>query len=95
MKFINYLTSIAGIEIFPLISLLIFFGFFVVLAVWLLRTDKKRMNCLLYTSMSPLIAAVLMPLSSFSVILIATISTKIAASSILGKPEHDGDQVIQ
>ncbi|MCK6640006.1 MAG: CcoQ/FixQ family Cbb3-type cytochrome c oxidase assembly chaperone [Bacteroidia bacterium] len=44
MKFINYLTSIAGIEIFPLISLLIFFGFFVVLAVWLLRTDKKRMN---------------------------------------------------
>jgi Cu+-exporting ATPase len=45
--------------------------------------------------MSPLIAAILMPLSSFSVILIATISTKIAASSILGKPEHDGDQVIQ
>jgi Cu+-exporting ATPase len=45
--------------------------------------------------MSPLIAAVLMPLSSFSVILIATISTKIAASLILGKSEHDGDQVIQ
>jgi P-type Cu+ transporter len=44
--------------------------------------------------MSPLIAAILMPLSSFSVILIATISTKIAASTILGKPEHDGDQVI-
>lgn len=44
MKFINYLTSIAGIEIFPLISLLIFFGFFLVLAVWLLRSDKNRMN---------------------------------------------------
>jgi cytochrome c oxidase cbb3-type subunit IV len=44
MKFIHYLTSIAGIEIYPLISLLIFFGFFLVLAVWLLRSDKNRMN---------------------------------------------------
>lgn len=53
MKFINYLTSIAGIEIFPLISLLIFFGFFVVLAVWLLRTDKKRMNDLAAMAIEP------------------------------------------
>lgn len=53
MKFINYLTSIAGIEIFPLISLLIFFGFFVVLAVWLLRTDKKRMNELAAMAIEP------------------------------------------
>jgi len=53
MKFINYLTSIAGIEIFPLISLLIFFGFFVILAVWLLRTDKKRMNDLAAMAIEP------------------------------------------
>ena len=53
MKFINYLTSIAGIEIFPLISLIIFFGFFVVLAVWLLRTDKKRMNDLAAMAIEP------------------------------------------
>jgi|LakMenEpi03Aug12_release.lakeMendotaPanAssembly.Ray.scaffolds.fasta_scaffold2958511_1 cbb3-type cytochrome oxidase subunit 3 len=53
MKFINYLTSIAGIEIFPLISLLIFFGFFVVLTVWLLRTDKKRMNDLAAMAIEP------------------------------------------
>lgn len=42
MKFINYLESIAGIEIFPLISLTIFFTFFVVLTIWVLKVDKQR-----------------------------------------------------
>lgn len=42
MKFINYLESIAGIEIFPLISLAIFFTFFVVLTIWVLKVDKQR-----------------------------------------------------
>ncbi|CAN5380236.1 hypothetical protein BH10BAC1_BH10BAC1_16490 [soil metagenome] len=42
MKFINYLESIAGIEIFPLISLAIFFTFFVVLAIWVIKVDKDR-----------------------------------------------------
>lgn len=46
MKFINYLTSISGIEIFPLISLLLFFLFFVLLAFYLIRTDKERMKYL-------------------------------------------------
>lgn len=42
MKFINYLTSIAGVEIFPLISLLIFFLFFVTLTIYLFRADKSH-----------------------------------------------------
>ncbi len=42
MKFINYLEAIAGIEIFPLISLAIFFTFFVLLTIWVFRVDKQR-----------------------------------------------------
>lgn len=41
MKFINYLTSIAGVDIFPLISLLVFFAFFTGLIVYVVRTDKE------------------------------------------------------
>ena len=44
MKFINYLESIAGIEIFPMISLAIFFTFFVFLTIWVLKVDKQRIN---------------------------------------------------
>jgi len=44
MKFINYLSTIAGIEIFPLISLLIFFAFFVVLGIYLITADKNRIK---------------------------------------------------
>lgn len=46
MKFIDYLTSITGVGIFPLISLLVFFLFFVLLSVYLVRADKSRMNYL-------------------------------------------------
>jgi cytochrome c oxidase cbb3-type subunit 4 len=41
MKFIHYLEKIAGVEIFPLISLLIFFLFFFLLTVWALRVNKE------------------------------------------------------
>lgn len=41
MKFINYLTSIAGVDIYPLISLFIFFLFFIGLIFYLAFTDKK------------------------------------------------------
>lgn len=44
MKFINYLTSITGIGIFPMISLLIFFIFFVLLLVYVLRADKQHIK---------------------------------------------------
>jgi hypothetical protein len=42
MKFINYLESIAGIGIFPLISLGIFFTFFCVLIVWAIKVNKDH-----------------------------------------------------
>jgi cytochrome c oxidase cbb3-type subunit 3 len=41
MKFIHYLTSIADIEIFPLISLSIFFVFFIVLLWYVFTANKK------------------------------------------------------
>ena len=43
MKFINYLESIAGIDIFPMISLIIFFVFFVILIAYVMLTDKQEM----------------------------------------------------
>ena len=43
MKFINYLSTIAGVDIFPLISLLIFFLFFAGLLWYVFRTDPKEM----------------------------------------------------
>lgn len=46
MKFIDYLTSVAGVGIFPLISLLVFFLFFLVLGVYVIRADKQRLNYL-------------------------------------------------
>ncbi|WP_299781761.1 CcoQ/FixQ family Cbb3-type cytochrome c oxidase assembly chaperone [uncultured Formosa sp.] len=36
----NYMDSIAGIEIYPILSLLIFFGFFVILFWWVLTAKK-------------------------------------------------------
>ncbi len=44
MKFINYLESIAGVGIFPLISLLMFFLFFVVLSIWALKVSKEHLE---------------------------------------------------
>jgi len=37
----NYLQSIEGIEIYPLISLAVFVIFFIVMFVWMLRIDKS------------------------------------------------------
>jgi hypothetical protein len=42
MKFINYLKSISGVEIYPMISLFIFFIFFSILLVYVLRADKNH-----------------------------------------------------
>ena len=41
MKFINYLESISGISIYPMISLMIFFIFFMLLGVRVYLMDKK------------------------------------------------------
>ena len=44
MKFINYLQSIAGVGIFPMISLIVFFIFFVVLVTWALKVNKEYIS---------------------------------------------------
>ncbi|PWK17867.1 CcoQ/FixQ family Cbb3-type cytochrome c oxidase assembly chaperone [Xanthomarina spongicola] len=45
LKFVkNHMESIAGIEIFPIISLLIFFIFFVVLFWWVFTAKKDYIN---------------------------------------------------
>ena len=46
MKFINYLEKITGVSIYPLASLTIFFVFFLVVATWALKADKKYINSL-------------------------------------------------
>lgn len=42
--FKHYFERIQGIEIYPIISLLIFFIFFVLLFVWVVRADKKYIH---------------------------------------------------
>ena len=45
MKFVTqHLESIAGIEIYPLISLGIFFAFFVSLLIFVVKISKKYVN---------------------------------------------------
>ena len=45
MKFVkNYLETITGIEIYPLLSLCIFFAFFVLLIVYVVRMNKKHIE---------------------------------------------------
>lgn len=44
MKFINYLQSISGISIFPLISLIIFVAFFAGLFVYLFYARKEHID---------------------------------------------------
>ena len=41
MKFINYLTSITGIGVYPLISFVIFFLFFLGVTVFVIKADKN------------------------------------------------------
>lgn len=40
----DILRSIDGITIYPIISLFIFVGFFVVLIIWMFKMDKKFIN---------------------------------------------------
>ncbi|HET6992609.1 MAG TPA: CcoQ/FixQ family Cbb3-type cytochrome c oxidase assembly chaperone [Bacteroidia bacterium] len=46
MKFIDYLTSITGVGIFPLISLLVFFIFFIALGIYVIKADKEKIKYL-------------------------------------------------
>ncbi len=42
--FKNYLDGIDGIATYPLLSLVVFFLFFISMSIWLLRADKKQMR---------------------------------------------------
>jgi cytochrome c oxidase cbb3-type subunit 3 len=44
MKFINYLESISGISVFPMISLLVFFAFFMLLFVRVYYLNKNTIS---------------------------------------------------
>jgi cytochrome c oxidase cbb3-type subunit IV len=45
LKFIKqHMSTIAGIEIYPLVSFVIFFLFFLAVALWVWKGDKKHFN---------------------------------------------------
>jgi cbb3-type cytochrome oxidase subunit 3 len=44
MKFINYIEKISGVDIYGLVSLGIFFLFFIVMITWVFRSDKKKLK---------------------------------------------------
>jgi hypothetical protein len=44
MKFIHYLKSIAGVEIYPMLSLFIFLIFFVALTIYVIKADKDHIT---------------------------------------------------
>ncbi len=45
LKFIkHHMETIAGIEIYPVISFVIFFGFFIALSIYVFKVDKKLFN---------------------------------------------------
>lgn len=45
LKFIkHHLETISGIEIYPLVSFIIFFVFFIGLTIYVIKADKNRMK---------------------------------------------------
>lgn len=44
MKFINYLEKVSGVDIMGLMSLTIFFLFFLGMLTWVFKTKKKDFN---------------------------------------------------
>lgn len=44
MKFIHYLETISGVSIYPMISLMVFFLFFIVLLWFVMKTDKDYLR---------------------------------------------------
>lgn len=44
MKFINYLESITGIGIYPLVSFMIFFLFFLAVGIYLLKAGRRQFD---------------------------------------------------
>jgi len=46
MSFIHYLETITGVSIYALISFGIFFSFFIIMALWAWKADKKLIDTL-------------------------------------------------
>jgi len=44
MKFSNYLEQITGVSIYPIISLVLFVSFFVLVTLWIYSIDKKEIS---------------------------------------------------
>ncbi|MFY7652788.1 MAG: CcoQ/FixQ family Cbb3-type cytochrome c oxidase assembly chaperone [Chitinophagaceae bacterium] len=44
MKFINYLESTVGVDIYAMTAFIIFFSFFLIMTVWAWKADKKLIN---------------------------------------------------
>ena len=44
MKFINYLESMTGIGIYPLVSFLIFFVFFLIVTAYLIKRGRRHFD---------------------------------------------------
>jgi len=44
MKFIHYLEKITGVDIYALSSFTIFFSFFLLMALWAWKADKKMID---------------------------------------------------
>jgi hypothetical protein len=43
-KFVETLENIAGVDIYALISFGIFFIFFIIITIWVLKADKNLIN---------------------------------------------------
>ena len=41
MKFINYIEKISGVDVYGMVSLVMFVLFFLVLLIWVFKTNKK------------------------------------------------------
>lgn len=44
MKFVNYLKNITGVEMYPLISMVIFIIFFLAVSIYVYKTPGKAMQ---------------------------------------------------
>jgi hypothetical protein len=44
MSFIHYLESIIGVDIYAIIAFFLFFGLFIIMAIWAWKADKKLLD---------------------------------------------------
>lgn len=44
MKLKNYLETISGVSVYPIVSLLLFVAFFTIVTLWVMRTDKETIK---------------------------------------------------